>query len=102
MRNGRVRGKVKGRAMKLRFIAALMNHTPPIIKRVRVTNSLYAIKFREEEKKGGEEKKNTLLMIASDIYRIWKRFPGESFIVSYDGEQLEMQYASFRIILYTM
>lgn len=43
--------------MKLRFIAALMNHTPPIIKRVRVTNSLYAIKFREEEKKGGEEKK---------------------------------------------
>lgn len=90
--------------MKLRFIVALMNRTPPIIKRVRATNSLYAIKFRGEEKKEEEEekKKNTLLMIVSDIYRIWKRFPGESFIVSNDGEQLEMQYASFRIILYTM
>lgn len=42
--------------MKLRFIAALMNHMPPIIK--RVTNSLYAIKFRRMEKKEeGKEKK---------------------------------------------
>lgn len=82
---GRVRGKVKGRGMKLRFIAALMNHMPPIIK--RVTNSLYAIKFRgmekKEEGKEKKKKKNTLLMIVSDIYRIWKRFPGESFIVCF-------------------
>lgn len=46
--------------MKLRFIVALMNRTPPIIKRVRATNSLYAIKFRGEEKKEGEEEKKKI------------------------------------------